>query len=106
MKLRVNDQVMVIAGKYRGKTGKVSRVLPKENAVIVDGINIVKRHTKPSDKHPQGGILEINKPINASKVMVIDPHTGAPSRVNYRINKDGSKERAFKASRYEKVKKS
>jgi large subunit ribosomal protein L24 len=105
MKLRRDDKVMVITGKDRGKTGTVTRVLPKDDAVVVDGINVVKRHTKPSNKFPQGGIREINKPIATGKVMVIDPATGAPSRVGFRLNADGSKERVFKASRYEKTKK-
>lgn len=105
MKIRRDDQVMVITGKDRGKTGKVTQVIPKMNAVIVDGLNVVKRHTKPSNKIPQGGILEISKPINASKVMVIDPTSGKPSRVGYRLTKEGLKERVFKESRYQKPKK-
>lgn len=105
MKLRKDDRILVIAGRDKGKTGKVMRIMPKDNAVVVEGVNVAKRHTKPSSKHPQGGILDVTKPIPASKVMVVDPDTGAPARVSYRINKDGSKERVFKPSRYEKVKK-
>ena len=105
MKIRREDQVMVITGKDKGKTGKVTQVIPKRNAVIVDGLNVVKRHTKPSDKFPQGGILEINKPIDASKVMVLDPTSGKPARVGYKLTKDGVKERVFKESRYAKPKK-
>lgn len=105
MKIRREDQVMVITGKDKGKTGKVTQVIPKRNAVIVDGLNVVKRHTKPSDKFPQGGILEINKPIDASKVMVLDPTSGKPARVGYRLTKEGVKERVFKESRYAKPKK-
>lgn len=106
MKLRKDDQVMVITGKDKGRTGKINQVLPKQNAVVVDGINIAKRHTKPSSKLPQGGIIEITRPISVSKVMVIDPSTDTPSRVSFKLNKDGSKERVFKPSRYAKVKKS
>jgi large subunit ribosomal protein L24 len=102
MKLRRDDQVMVISGRDRGKTGKISRVLPSQNAVVVDGLNVVKRHTKPSSKQPQGGILEIAKPITIAKLMVIDPVSGAPARVGYRTTKDGTKERVFKPSRYSK----
>jgi large subunit ribosomal protein L24 len=106
MKIRRDDQVMVITGKYKGKVGKVSQVVPKLNAVVVDGVNIVKKHTKPSSKLPQGGILEITKPISTAKVMVIDPVSGKPARIGYRLTKDGAKERVFRASRYEKPKKS
>lgn len=105
MKIRRDDQVMVITGKDRGKTGKVTQVIPKMNAVIVDGLNVVKRHTKPSNKIPQGGILEVNKPIDVSKVMVLDPTSGKPARIGYRLTKEGVKERVFKDSRYAKPKK-
>lgn len=105
MKIKRNDQVVVIAGKDKGKTGKVTHVIPATEMVVVEGVNVVKRHTKPSGKHPQGGILDITKPISVAKVMVIDPATGAPSRVSYSIKKDGSKERVFKPSRYAKIKK-
>ena len=105
MKLRKGDQVMVLAGKDKGKTGEVTLVIPKEGKVVVNGINVVKRHTKPSSKHPQGGILELTKPIDVSKVMAVDPQSGVPSRIGFRINQDGSKERVFKPSKYQKVKK-
>jgi len=105
MKIRKGDTVMVITGRDKGKTGEVTAVIPKDAKVVVNGVNVSKRHTKPSQKFPQGGILDLTKPIDTAKVMVIDPTTGKPSRVSYRINKDGSKERVFKASRYEKVKK-
>ena len=105
MKLRKGDTVMVITGKERGKTGEVTRVLPAEGKVVVNGINVVKRHTKPSNKHPQGGILELTKPVAASKVMAVDPSTGAPARISYQITKDGTKQRVFKPSRYKKAKK-
>lgn len=104
MKLRTGDQIVVITGKDKGKTGTISRVIPKDNAVVAEGLNVVKRHTKPSSKHPQGGILELNKPIPAAKVMVLDPTTKQPSRIGMRINKDGTKERVFKPSRYPKPK--
>ena len=106
MKLRTGDQVIVIAGKDKGKTGTISRVISKDNTVVAEGLNVVKRHTKPSSKHPQGGILELNKPIATAKVMALDPATKQPSRIGARINKDGTKERVFKPSRYPKAKKS
>lgn len=106
MKLRKGDKVMVITGRDKGKTGEVTAVLPRQEKVIVSGVSIAKRHTKPSQKHPQGGILELTKPIDIAKVMAVDPGTGTPSRIGFRINKDGSKERVFKPSRYQKEKKS
>jgi large subunit ribosomal protein L24 len=98
MKLRKDDKVIVILGKDKGKTGAVTAVLPKENKVVVENINVVKRHTKPSNKLPRGGILEITKPIDASKVMVLDPASGKPARISYETKADGSKERIFKVS--------
>ncbi|HEY2004755.1 MAG TPA: 50S ribosomal protein L24 [Candidatus Saccharimonadia bacterium] len=98
MKLRRDDKVVVITGRDKGKTGTILAVLPQENKVVVENINVVKRHTKPSQKQPRGGILEITKPIDISKVMVLDPHSGKPARVGYEIKPDGSKERVFKVS--------
>jgi large subunit ribosomal protein L24 len=98
MKLRKNDKVMVILGRDKGKTGTILGVLPKENKVVVENINVVKRHTKPSKKLPRGGILDITKPIAVSKVMAIDPASGKPARIGYEIKADGTKERVFKVS--------
>jgi large subunit ribosomal protein L24 len=98
MKLKREDTVMVMAGRDKGKTGIVLSVLPSEGKVVVEGINIAKRHTKPSDKNPRGGILELTKPIDVSKLMVLDPETKLPARIGYKINADGSKERIFKVS--------
>lgn len=98
MKLKREDKVIVITGRDKGKTGQVLAVLPKENKVLVENINVVKRHTKPSKKQPRGGILEIAKPIDVSKVMVVDPISGKPARIGYTIKADGSKERTFKVS--------
>jgi large subunit ribosomal protein L24 len=98
MKLRREDKVIVITGKDRGKTGTIQAVLPRENKVVVEGVNVIKRHTKPSQKQPRGGILEIVKPIDVSKVMALDPSSGKPARIGYEIKPDGSKERIFKVS--------
>lgn len=98
MKLKREDNVIVITGRDKGKTGKVMTVLPRENRVVVEGVNIVKRHTKPSQKHPRGGILEITKSIDVSKLMVLDPQTGKPARIGYTVKDDGTKERIFKVS--------
>ena len=92
------DSVKILSGKYRGKTGKVLKVFPKENRVIVEGVNIIKRHTKPSQKSQQGGIIEKEAPVNASNVMVIDPKTGEPTRVGYKYLEDGSKVRVSRKS--------
>lgn len=93
-----NDTVKILAGKYRGKTGKVLKVFPKENRVIVEGVNIIKKHTKPSQKNPQGGIVEKESSINVSNVMVIDPKTNESSRVGYKFLEDGTKVRISKKS--------
>jgi large subunit ribosomal protein L24 len=98
MKLKRQDKVIVIQGRDKGKTGAIVAVLPRENQVVVENINVVKRHTKPSKKQPRGGILEIAKPIDVSKLMVLDPVSGKPARIGYQIKPDGSKERTFKVS--------
>ena len=98
MKLAKGDKVIVITGRDKGKTGTVQSVLPKTGQVLVENINVVKRHTKPSTKTPRGGILEVTKPIDASKVMAIDPATGNPARIGYAMKADGSKERIYKVS--------
>ncbi len=105
MKLKREDKVVVLQGRDKGKTGVVTAVLPQLNQIVVEGVNVVKRHTKPSQKQPRGGILEITKPINASKVMVLDPASGKPARIGYTIKADGSKERIFKVSRNHEAKK-
>lgn len=98
MKLRKNDKVVVITGKDKGKTGTILSVLPKEGKVLVENVNMFKRHTKPSSKNPRGGILDITKPIDVSKIMAVDPVTGNPARIGYAITADGTKERIFKVS--------
>ncbi len=85
MKIRKNDMVVVIAGNDRGKTGKVLKVFPKINRIIIEGINIRKRHTKPSQKNQQGGILEKEASINVSNVMMLDPKTNEPTRLGAQI---------------------
>ena len=103
MKIRKNDMVMVISGNDRGKTGKVLKVFPKKYRLIIEGINLRKKHTKPNQKNPQGGILEKEAPINASNVMILDPKTSEPTRIGSRIildEKTGKKKiaRVAKAS--------
>ena len=96
--LKTGDMVMVRAGKYKGKTGKVLAVHKSLNKVTVEGINIVKRHRKPTKAQPQGGIVELTKPIWVSKVGLLDNTAKKPSRVSYKIDKDGNKTRVLKTS--------
>jgi large subunit ribosomal protein L24 len=85
MKIRKNDNIIVIAGNSKGSTGKVLKVFPKQNRVIVEGVNIRKRHTKPNQANPQGGIIEMESPIEASNVMLIDPKTNESTRIGSKI---------------------
>ena len=97
MKIRKNDTVMVIAGNDTGKSGKILKVFPKENRVIIEGINLRKRHTKPNQTSPQGGIIEKEAPINASNVMLLDPKSNEPTRIGAQVildEKTGKKKRA------------
>lgn len=98
IRLKKGDLVIVRAGKYKGKTGKITAVHPTENKVTVDGINIVKKHVKPNQKNPQGAIVEITKPIWVSKVSILEPTSKKPSRIGYSLDKDGNKTRIFKRS--------
>ena len=98
MKLKRDDMVVVIAGRDKGKTGKVMVVIPKENKVVVEGVNVVKKHTKPSAKVPKGGILDVTKAIDVSKLMVIDPKSGKPARIGYNVTAKG-KERVFRVGK-------
>jgi large subunit ribosomal protein L24 len=88
MKIHKNDMVMVIAGNARGKTGKVLKVYPGRERVIVEGVNIIKRHTRPRQKNPQGGIVQREAPIHVSNVMLVDPKTNQVTRVGTRVVKD------------------
>jgi large subunit ribosomal protein L24 len=91
VEIRKNDSVMVIAGKERGKTGKVLRVLPDDGAVIIERINIVKRHTKPRGPQQPGGIVEKEASIDASNVMIMCDKCNAPVRIAHKSLADGSK---------------
>ncbi|MEZ5321633.1 MAG: 50S ribosomal protein L24 [Microthrixaceae bacterium] len=92
MKIRKGDQVVVLAGKDRGKRGEVVHAYPKEGKVVVKGVNVVQRHRKPRSATDPGGIIPLEKPIDASNVAIIDPD-GAPTRIGYRIEADGTKTR-------------
>jgi large subunit ribosomal protein L24 len=98
MKLKKGDKVIVTAGKDAGKTGTIVRALPKENKVIVDGINIAKRHKKPTAANKQGQIVDRTMPIHASNVSLVDPKTGKATRIRIeRSEKDGRTRVAVKS---------
>ena len=86
-KIRKGDNVVVLTGKDKGRTGQVVRVLPTENRVVVQGINMVQRHTRPSQGDPQGGIKHKEAPIHLSNVAVVDSN-GKPTRVGFRVEGD------------------
>lgn len=98
IRIKKGDTVMIRAGKFKGKTGKVLAVHPTENKVTVEGINIVKRHRKPTQLKPTGGIDEITKPIWVSKVGIVDSASKKPSRIGYAIDKEGKKIRIMKTT--------
>lgn len=100
MKLRLKDKVMVLSGRDKGKTGEIIAVLPKDNKVVVEGVNIVKRHAKPTTQNPKGGILELTRPIDAAKLAVLDPKTGKIARIGYQLGKNGAKDRVYKVSKF------
>lgn len=98
IRLKKGDNVIVLSGKYKGKTGKVTATHPTLNKVTVEGINIVKKHLKPSRSNPQGGIIEMTKPVFVSKVAIVEPSSKKPSKIGFKIAKDGTKSRVFKKS--------
>jgi len=98
IKLKKGDIVQVLAGKYKGKTGKVVATHPQDNKVTVEGINIVKKHVKPNKAYPQGGIIEMTKPIWVNKVAVVDPTSKKPTRIGYKLDNEGNKTRVYKSS--------
>jgi len=93
MKVRKNDTVLVIAGKDRGTKGKVRQVLPNENKVVVEGVNMVKRHMRPQGAARQAGIIEREAPIHDSKVMLLCTKCDRPTRISFRFLEDGTKVR-------------
>ena len=97
-RIRKDDVVIVIAGKDKGSSGRVLKVLPKEERVVVEGVNLVKRHTKPDMVHPQGGVIPREAPLHISNVQLRDPKTGKPTRVGFKVNEKGRKVRVAKGS--------
>ena len=91
-KIRKGDKVVVLSGRDKGKTGEVTRAMPKDGKVIVSGVNIATRHRKPTQVNPQGGLERREAPMHVSKVAIDDPKTGQPTRVRFET-KDGKKVR-------------
>lgn len=98
IRLKKGDTVIVLSGKYKGKTGKVTATHPSLNKVTVEGINIVKKHVKPNRAHPQGAIVELTKPIWVSKVAIVEPTSKKASKIGFSTGKDGAKVRVYKRS--------
>lgn len=97
MNLVKGDKVIVIAGRDKGKTGTIQKVIPEQNRVVVEGVNLRKKTNKPSQKNPDGGIVEIYAPIDASNIMLVDPKTKQPTRIGHKEVK-GKKVRYAKKS--------
>lgn len=91
LRIKRDDKVMVVAGKDKGKAGKVVRVLAAENKLIVENINLVKKAVRKSDQYPNGGFIEIEKPVHLSNVMLVDAKSNKPTRFKVKLLKDGAK---------------
>ena len=95
MRLKKGDRVLVLSGKDKGKKGEITRVIPDRNMVIVDGVNVAKKHQRSTSATMQGGIIDKDMPVPASNVAILCPNCG-PSRIGYRFNDDGIKARVCK----------
>lgn len=98
MKLKKGDKVIVIAGKDRGQKATIIRVLPRDTMVVLDGLNLVKRHRRPSARNRKGQIVDKPMPIHASNVMLLDPKSGKPTRIRIVRGKDGERQRVASKS--------
>ena len=98
LRIRKDDHVMVMVGKDKGKTGKVVRVFPKLNQAVIENINVVKKSVKKSDTYPQGGYVELEKPVSLSNVMLVDKKLNKPARFTTKVLNDGGKVRIAKGS--------
>ena len=100
LKIKKGDQVVVIAGKNRGTKGRVLRMLPAEGKAIVEGVNMIKRHTKPNpQRQVKGGVVEREAPIAVSKLMVVDPDSGKPTRVGWKRIEQGGKRKSVRVAK-------
>jgi large subunit ribosomal protein L24 len=95
-RIRKGDKVIVTVGKDKGKVGVVGKVITSTNKVLVQGLNMVVKHVKPSQKMPQGGVVRMESPIHSSNLMHVDPKSGAPTRVGFKVMQDGKKVRYAK----------
>ncbi|GAB3067367.1 50S ribosomal protein L24 [Salinicoccus sesuvii] len=93
MHVRSGDKVVVISGKDKGKEGTILKAIPAKNRVIVEGVNMMKKHLKPSQMNPEGGILETEAAIHVSNVMHVDPESGERTRIRQEVKEDGTKVR-------------
>lgn len=93
MNFKVGDKVVVIAGKDKGKEGKIIKTLKNDNKVVIEGINMVTKHVKPSAQNENGGIIKVEAPIHASNVMILDPKTKKRTRIAHEIDENGKKHR-------------
>ncbi|HEX6103571.1 MAG TPA: 50S ribosomal protein L24 [Alphaproteobacteria bacterium] len=98
LKIKKGDRVVVITGRDKGKQGEVLKVLPQESRVIVQGVNVAKRHTRPSAADPSGGIVDKELPIHVSNVAHLDPKSGQPTRVGFKVLEGGRKVRVARRS--------
>ena len=94
--VKKGDMVEIIAGDHKGATGRVLRVIPDKNKVVVQGHNIAKKHVQPSRKNPQGGRISVEQPIHISNVLPVSTKSSRGSRVSYKVSEDGSKQKVFK----------
>lgn len=97
MNFKTGDKVVVIAGKDKGKEGKIIKTLRNDNKVVVEGVNMVKKHVKPNG-YLEGGIVDVEAPIHASNVMILDPKTNVRTRIGHKVDKNGKKVRIAKKS--------
>ncbi|MDE3059452.1 MAG: 50S ribosomal protein L24 [Pseudomonadota bacterium] len=97
-KVKKGDEVIVIAGREKGKKGKIREMITDKSRVVVEGVNMVKRHQKPSQANPQGGIVEKEASLHVSNVALIDPKSGKPTRAGYKLSDNGTKQRIARRS--------
>ena len=96
MKLKKGDQVTILTGKERGKKGKVLRVLPEDNRLVIEGLNFLKVYTRPSQQNPKGGISQVEGKLHRSNVQLVCPRCSKPTKVSFQFLADGTKQRACK----------